>query len=131
MKDVNENKKVRKRITLKEYFNGLKTHQKILLVTTHLFGFAQLLFSVFVYYANVYSLMQMKVDYNLNLQDTIIKFLELIINYWYCTILPPVVIILDIIFLKKRKFSYIVCAVNVVIIFFNYVLALSYAWHWA
>lgn len=131
MKDVNENKKVRKRITLKEYFNGLKTHQKILLVTTHLFGFAQLLFSVFVYYANVYSLMQMKVDYNLNLQDTITKFLELIINYWYCTILPPVVIILDIIFLKKRKFSYIVCAVNVVIIFFNYVLALSYAWHWA
>lgn len=116
---------------LKEYFKGLKTHQKILLVITHLFGFAQFLFSVFVYYANVYSLMQMKVDYNLNLQDTIIKFLELIINYRYCTILPPAVIILDIIFLKKRKFSYIVCAVNVVIIFFNYVLALSYAWHWA
>lgn len=119
MKDVNENKKVRKRITLKEYFNGLKTHQKILLVTTHLIGFAQFLFCVYVYYTNISDTIEAQNKYSLDLLQVLQYFLDDMIYFWYLTILPPVAIILDAIFLKLRKFNYLICAFNIFIIFFN------------
>lgn len=119
MKNVNENKEVCRRKTLKEYFNGLKTHQKILLVTTHLIGFAQFLFCVYVYYTNISDAIEAQNKYSLDLLQVLQYFLNNIIYFWYLTILPPVAIILDAIFLKQRKFNYLICALNIIIIFFN------------
>lgn len=51
---------------------------------------------------------------------------SVIMDYWYCTILPVVTILIDLIFIRLRKFSYIVCGLNVVIIFFNRLIILSY-----
>lgn len=131
MKDVNGNKKVRKRITLKEYFNGLKTHQKILLVTSHLIGFAQFLIAIYLYYLNIQKAIHCDTLYPNYYQNSFDAFMQLSLNYWYCTILPPVVMTLDLALLKMKKFSYIVCILNVVIIFFNKLLAFAFAWHWA
>ena len=99
MKDVNENKKVRKRITLKEYFNGL--------------------ICVYVYYTNISDTIEAQNKYSLDLLQVLQYFLDDMIYFWYLTILPPVAIILDAIFLKLRKFNYLICAFNIFIIFFN------------
>lgn len=131
MKDVNENKELHKRKTFKEYFNGLKTHQKILLVTTHLFGFVQFLISIYIYYLNIQEAIHYDILYPNYYQNSFDAFIQLSLNYWYCTILPPIVMILDLTLLKLKKFSYVVCVLNVVIIFFNKLLAFAFAWHWA
>ena len=125
MKDVNGNKKVRKRITLKEYFNGLKTHQKILLVTSHLIGFAQFILCIILYFMFFVIMFE---DGNIygDIKEVFKMLTSVIMDYWYCTILPVVTILIDLIFIRLRKFSYIVCGVNVVIIFFNRLLILSY-----
>ena len=131
MKDVNENKELHKRKTFKEYFKGLKTHQKILLVTTHLFGFVQFLISIYIYYLNIQEAIHYDILYPNYYQNSFDAFIQLSLNYWYCTILPPIVMILDLTLLKLKKFSYVVCVLNVVIIFFNKLLAFAFAWHWA
>lgn len=125
MKDVNGNKKVRKRITLKEYFKGLKTHQKILLVTTHLFGFAQFILCIILYFMFFVIMFE---DGNIygDIKEVCKMLTSVIMDYWYCTILPVVTILIDLIFIRLRKFSYIVCGLNVVIIFFNRLIMLSY-----
>lgn len=117
--------------TFKEYFNGLKTHQKILLVTTHLFGFVQFLISIYIYYLNIQEAIHYDILYPNYYQNSFDAFIQLSLNYWYCTILPPIVMILDLTLLKLKKFSYVVCVLNVVIIFFNKLLAFAFAWHWA
>ena len=125
MKDVNGNKKVRKRITLKEYFKGLKTHQKILLVTTHLFGFAQFILCIILYFMFFVIMFEGGNIYG-DIKEVCKMLTSVIMDYWYCTILPVVTILIDLIFIRLRKFSYIVCGLNVVIIFFNRLIILSY-----
>lgn len=129
MKNVNQNKSKRK--TLKEYFNNLKTHQKILLMATHLFGFVQFLISIYIYLLNIQEAIHYDILYPNYYQNSFDAFIQLSLNYWYCTILPPIVMILDLTLLKLKKFSYVVCVLNVVIIFFNKLLAFAFAWHWA
>lgn len=119
MKHILDKKGYYRKETLKEYFNNLKLHQKILLVTTHLIGFAQFLFCVYVYYTNISDTIETQHKYSLDLLQVLQYFLDDIIYFWYLTILPPVAIILDAIFLKLRKFNYLICALNIIIIFFN------------
>lgn len=116
--------------SLKEYFNGLKTHQKILLVATYLFGFAQFLFSVYGYYCSYVSVSESSISVPNNIYEFAVQYFDNILSFWQWMILPPVVMILDIIFLKLRKFSYLVCLLNVVIIFFNEWIKLAFVWNW-
>lgn len=125
MTDANGNKKVHKKKTLKEYFKGLKTHQKVLLVTSHLIGFAQFILCIILYFMFFVIMFE---DGNIygDIKEVFKMLTSVIMDYWYCTILPVVTILIDLIFIRLRKFSYIVCGVNVVIIFFNRLLILSY-----
>lgn len=119
MKYILDEKGYYRKETLKEYFKRLKTHQKILLVITHLIGFVQFLFCVYVYYTNISDTIDAQNKYSLDLLQVLQYFLDDMIYFWYLTILPPVAIILDAIFLKLRKFNYLICALNIFIIFFN------------
>lgn len=116
--------KLRKQ-NLKEYFNGLKTHQKILLVATHLFGLAQFILCIILYLMFFVIMFE---DGNIygDIKEVFKMLTSVILDYWYCTILPIVTILIDLIFIRLRKFSYIVCGLNVVIIFFNKLFLLSY-----
>lgn len=130
MKYILDEKGYYRKETLKEYFKGLKTHQKILLMTTHLFGFAQFLFSIYFYCLTFYSLAEIGILTDDSVQQMMQYLISDVLFFWECMILPPVVMILDIIFLKLRKFSYLVCVANIVIIFFNKWIMLAFIWNW-
>ena len=125
MKYILDEKGYYRKETLKEYFKGLKTHQKILLVTTHLFGFAQFILCIILYFMFFVIMFEGGNIYG-DIKEVCKMLTSVIMDYWYCTILPVVTILIDLIFIRLRKFSYIVCGLNVVIIFFNRLIILSY-----
>lgn len=117
--------------TLKEFYKELKGHQKFLLVTTHLFGLVQFIFCIYVYYISGVIIIESNIVTVDSFSQFVLEFIDNMLLFWGNMILPPLVAIIDIIFLKIKKFSYAVCFLNVVLIFFNYLLALAYAWQWA
>lgn len=104
--------------TLKDFFKELKWHQKFLLSATYLFGLLQFVRSVCMYILCALFI----IDPTFSSVDTLGEFISdyffMVFIYWGDLLLPPVVMIMNIISLKMRKFSYLLCLINVVIVFF-------------
>lgn len=76
MKYILDKKGYYRKQNLKEYFNGLKTHQKILLVITHLIGFAQLLFSVYGYYCSYIAVSESSISVPSDIYEFAVQYFD-------------------------------------------------------
>lgn len=118
MKSALDKKEYNRGKTLKDFFKELKLHQKILLVATYSFGLVQFARPICMYIISAMFIL----DPTFSSVDTIGEFIcdyfLMALIYWGDLLLPPVVMIMNIISLKMRKFSYLLCLINVVIVFF-------------
>lgn len=118
MKYTLDKKEYNRGKTLKAFFKELKWHQKFLLCATYLFGLVQFARSVCMYIICALFILDSTFSSVDTLGEFICDYFFMAFIYWGDLLLPPVVMIMNIISLKIRKFSYLLCIINVVIVFF-------------
>lgn len=117
MKYVKDKKGYYRKQNLKEFFIDLKKHQKWLLAITFVIILIQVPTLVYVLSLPL-SLFSWTMSFLMSPKSTFHELLS--IDFLMLRLfLPIVALILNLVFLHKRKFSYIICSINIIVTFLN------------